>query len=176
MGNKKFGHIIIDGPDSVGKSYLANFLNKTFGFNVVHSDASSANDFKYHCDLLENDNHDTLDRFMAGEYVYPKLYGRDAKLTMTEMEKLFKKIIDTNSLYVIMNTSDVDILIRRLAERKEFNYFKEIGPQVQLFKDFAYIFEEYFNKYDNFIYCDICEENAYDNLYNKVKSFINSNN
>ena len=170
----KFGHVIVDGPDAVGKSTLAEFVEKIFGFKSVHSDAKSKNDYEYHSDLLHADESKFYDRFMAGEYVYPRIYGRDAKLTISEMEKLMKEIIDTNSLYVIMNTSDTDILIRRLAERKEFHYFKEMSPQVQHFRDFAYIFESYFEKYDNFIYFDINQPDAYDKLYDKVKSFIDS--
>lgn len=169
------GHIIVDGPDAVGKSTLGDFLNKKYNIGSVHSDASCKNDFEYHNNLLDCSTSTFYDRFMAGEYVYPKLYNRNAKLTVTEMEKLFNKIIDTNSLYIIMNTSDVDILIRRLAERKEFNYFKEIKPQVQLFKDFAFIFELYFDKYDNFIYFDINQNNAYDRLYELVSNFIERN-
>ena len=90
------------------------------------------------------------------------------------MTKLFDKIIETNSLYIIMNTTDTDILIKRLVDRKEFNYLKEIQPQVELFRDFAYIFEDYFEKYDNFIYFDINQDNAYDILYDKVTKFVES--
>lgn len=172
--NKKLGHIIVDGPDAIGKSTLGDLIKKLYNFDSVHSDASAKNDFDYHSDLLNNSTSMFYDRFMGGEYVYPKIYGREPKLTVSEMDKLFKQIVDTNSLYIVMNTSDVDILIKRLAERKEFNYFEEMRPQVQLFKEFAYIFEDYFNKYDNFIYCDISKENAYDELYDRVKSFIDS--
>lgn len=167
-------HIIVDGPDAVGKSTLADFVKKNWDMESIHSDAKCKNDFDYHSELLDENESMFYDRFMAGEYVYPKLYGRDAKLTVSEMTKLFDKIVETNSLYIIMNTTDTDILIRRLVDRKEFNYLKEIQPQVELFRDFAYIFEEYFEKYDNFMYFDINQENAYDILYDKVTKFVES--
>ena len=167
-------HIIVDGPDAVGKSTLADFVKKNWDMESIHSDAKCKNDFDYHSELLDENKSMFYDRFMAGEYVYPKLYGRDAKLTVSEMTKLFDKIVETNSLYIIMNTTDTDILIKRLVDRKEFNYLKEIQPQVELFRDFAYIFEEYFEKYDNFIYFDINQENAYDILYDKVTKFVES--
>lgn len=167
-------HIIVDGPDAVGKSTLADFVKKNWNMESVHSDAKCKNDFDYHSELLDENESMFYDRFMAGEYVYPKLYGRDAKLTISEMTKLFDKIIETNSLYIIMNTTDTDILIKRLVDRKEFNYLKEIQPQVELFRDFAYIFEDYFEKYDNFIYFDINQDNAYDILYDKVTKFVES--
>lgn len=167
-------HIIVDGPDAVGKSTLADFVKKNWDMESIHSDAKCKNDFDYHSELLDENDSMFYDRFMAGEYVYPKLYGRDAKLTISEMTKLFDKIIETNSLYIIMNTTDTDILIRRLVDRKEFNYLKEIQPQVELFRDFAYIFEDYFEKYDNFIYFDINQDNAYDILYDKVTKFVES--
>lgn len=167
-------HIIVDGPDAVGKSTLADFVKKNWNMESVHSDAKCKNDFDYHSELLDKNESMFYDRFMAGEYVYPKLYGRDAKLTISEMTKLFDKIVETNSLYIIMNTTDTDILIKRLVDRKEFNYLKEIQPQVELFRDFAYIFEDYFEKYDNFIYFDINQDNAYDILYDKVTKFVES--
>lgn len=167
-------HIIVDGPDAVGKSTLADFVKKNWNMESVHSDAKCKNDFDYHSELLDENESMFYDRFMAGEYVYPKLYGRDAKLTISEMTKLFDKIVETNSLYIIMNTTDTDILIKRLVDRKEFNYLKEIQPQVELFRDFAYIFEDYFEKYDNFIYFDINQDNAYDILYDKVTKFVES--
>lgn len=169
-------HIIVDGPDAVGKSTLAEFVKSKFGLESVHSDGHCKNDFDYHNDLLEAEVPAFYDRFMAGEYVYPRIYGRDAKLTVSEMTKLFDKIIETNSLYIIMNTTDTDILIRRLVERKEFNYLKEIGPQVELFREFAYIFEPYFEKYNNFIYFDINQEDAYDKLYERVANIVEGNN
>ena len=167
-------HIIVDGPDAVGKSTLADFVKKHWNMESVHSDAKCKNDFDYHSELLDENESMFYDRFMAGEYVYPKLYGRNAKLTISEMTKLFDKIVETNSLYIIMNTTDTDILIKRLVDRKEFNYLKEIQPQVELFRDFAYIFEDYFEKYDNFIYFDINQDNAYDILYDKVTKFVES--
>ena len=167
-------HIIVDGPDAVGKSTLADFVKKNWDMESIHSDAKCKNDFDYHSELLDENESMFYDRFMAGEYVYPKLYGRDAKLTIYEMTKLFDKIVETNSLYIIMNTTDTDILIKRLVDRKEFNYLKEIQPQVELFRDFAYIFEDYFEKYDNFIYFDINQDNAYDILYDKVTKFVES--
>jgi thymidylate kinase len=167
-------HIIVDGPDAVGKSTLADFVKKNWNMESIHSDAKCKNDFDYHSELLDENESMFYDRFMAGEYVYPKLYGRDAKLTISEMTKLFDKIIETNSLYIIMNTTDTDILIKRLVDRKEFNYLKEIQPQVELFRDFAYVFEDYFEKYDNFIYFDINQDDAYDILYDKVTKFVES--
>lgn len=167
-------HIIVDGPDAVGKSTLADFVKKNWDIESIHSDAKCKNDFDYHSELLDENESMFYDRFMAGEYVYPKLYGRDAKLTISEMTQLFDKIVETNSLYIIMNTTDTDILIKRLVDRKEFNYLEEIQPQVELFRDFAYIFEDYFEKYDNFIYFDINQDNAYDILYDKVAKFVES--
>ena len=172
MNESKIGHIIVDGPDAVGKTTLSDYICKKYNLETKHSTADDPNDFDYHKNMLMDFNSKFYDRFFAGEYVYPKLYDRKPKLSITEIETLCKLIVETNSLYIIMNTSDVDILIRRLIERKEFNYFKEIGPQVQLFKEFAYIFESFFDKYDNFIYFDINQENAYDKLYEKIDKFI----
>lgn len=175
MSNEKsiFGSIIVDGPDAVGKTEFSKFIKQNYGFESVHSDAHCDNDYNYHHKLLTDGGSKFCDRFMAGEYVYPKIYGREPKLNVTEMTKLFDEIVNTNSLYVMMNTSDTDILIRRLAERKEFNYFKEIIPQVNYFREFTYVFEDYFNKYKtNFYIADIAEPDAYDKLYAWAKERI----
>lgn len=170
-----FGHVIIDGPDAVGKTTLAEFVNEKFGFEIVHSDAKSKNDYEYHSNLLKCRDSKFYDRFMAGEFVYPRIYGRAPKLDVSEMDKLFKEIIDTNSLYIIMNTSNLDIVNQRLIDRKEFNYLDEIKEQTQLFLGFAgYVFANYFENYDNFKYVDIAEPDAYEKIYAYVEEFINS--
>ncbi len=171
------GHIIIDGPDAVGKTTLGEFIKDKFGFEIVHSGAENANDYEYHSSLLKDKNHKFYDRFMAGEFVYPRIYGRPAKLTVTEMDKLFDEIEETNSLYIIVNTSNLDIVNERLIARGELDYLDEIKEQTQLFLAFASnIFEERFeNKKPNFKYFDIAKPNAYDDLYRYVEEFIKSN-
>lgn len=171
------GHIIIDGPDAVGKTTLGEFIKDKFGFDIVHSGAEDPNDYKYHSDLLKSQEHKVYDRFMAGEFVYPRIYGRPAKLTATEMNKLFDEIVETNSLYIIMNTSNLDIVNERLIARNELDYLNEIKEQTELFTAFAgIIFEERFeNHIPNFMYIDISKPDAYDKLYNYVEDFIKSN-
>lgn len=170
-----FGHIIIDGPDAVGKTTLAEFINSKFGFEVVHSDAKSKNDYEYHSNLLKCTQHKFYDRFMAGEFVYPRIYNRPAKLSISEMEKLFDEIVETNSLYIIMTTTDMSIVKQRLIDRGELDYLNEIDEQVSLFGGFAHVFEKYFDKYDNFKWVDISNPSAYDDIYNYAYNYINNN-
>lgn len=167
-----FGHIILDGPDATGKTTFANLIFEKYNMPIIHSDAKCANDYKYHFDLLHDSQSKFYDRFMGGEYVYPKIYNREPKLNISEMDKLFSEIVKTNSLYVVFNSSDVDVLLKRLAERGEYNYFDEIRHQMKLFKEFAYIFESYFTKYENFKYVDVSKPDAYNEIYQYAYDFI----
>ena len=171
-----FGHIIVDGPDAVGKTTLAKYINDKYSFKVVHNGADRKNDYDYYHELITSNNHDFYDRFMAGEFVYPKIYNREPKLSWSDIGYLCDDIINTNSLYIIMNCSNKDILLNRLAERGEFNYFNEIEQQIDLFRSFASILEKpFFEKYDNFRYVDISEPDSYDKLYSIIDEFIKNN-
>lgn len=171
-----FGHIIVDGPDAVGKTTLANYIKNKYDFNIIHSDATNDNDFNYHHELIYKPEHNFYDRFMAGEYVYPKIYNRKSKLNWSDFTDICNDIIDTNSLYIIINCSNKDILLDRLAKRGEFDYFKEMDEQVDLFRVFAHILEKpFFENYDNFRYVDISEPGSYDYLYKLVDDFIIKN-
>ena len=81
-----FGHIIVDGPDAVGKTTLAKYINDKYSFKVVHNGADRKNDYDYYHELITSNNHDFYDRFMAGEFVNPKIYNREPKLRWTDID------------------------------------------------------------------------------------------
>lgn len=170
-------HIIIDGPDAVGKTTLAKYINSKFGYEILHNDQDCPNTYEYFHNLLMEDSPLVLDRFIAGEYVYPKIYGREPKISITEMTNICNDIMASDSLYIIMNTGNLDVLNSRLIERNEMNYLDEIKSQVNEFTVFAgHIFEDYFENFahpnEHFIYVDISKPDAYDKLYNTVLEFI----
>ena len=56
-----FGHIIVDGPDAVGKTTLAQYINDKYSFKVVHSGADCKNDYDYYHELITSNNHTFYD-------------------------------------------------------------------------------------------------------------------
>ena len=148
--------------DAVGKSYLCEKLVKKYGLNVIHSTASTSNTYEYHINLLDFHENTFFDRFHTGEIIFPHMYGREPKLTLEEFDKITERIIDNNDLYVIMYSSDPEIIKKRLAERGEDTAW-EIDEQCYRYKEAAKYVKDKFN-YKNFYECDIAEEGAYDRL------------
>ena len=121
-------NIIIEGPDATGKTTLANKLKEKYGFETMHLTSKTPNDLKFHMDLLEKDNM-VYDRFMCGEMVYPEIYNRPPKLTIEEVCAIMQRIVDNNDILIIMFASDIETLKKRLIERGELDYLKEIEQQ-----------------------------------------------
>ena len=157
-------NICVSGPDAVGKSTYVNKVAKKFGMNVIHSTAKTRNTLEYHLDLLDNHENTCFDRFSVGEMVFPKLYGREPKLTEEEFYKTLKRVEDNNDIYVLFTCSDVSILKNRLIDRGELDYLNEIEGQLVLYNEVAKKMTDFYKGYKNFYICDIAEPNAYDNL------------
>lgn len=121
-------NVIIEGPDATGKTTLANKLKEKYGFGIMHLTSKTPNDLKFHMQLLERDNM-VYDRFMCGEMVYPQIYGRAPKLSIDEVCKIMQRIVDNNDILIIMYASDINTLKKRLIERGELEYLKEIEEQ-----------------------------------------------
>lgn len=162
-------NIIIEGPDAVGKSSLYTYLKHLYNIDYHHSSSKTKNDLQYHLDELNK--HNTLfDRFHLGEIIYSKLYGREPKISLNDLDIINEKIISNGDIFIIMYSSDISILKQRLIERKEFEFLEGIEQQNNDFMQFA---KEYSKLgYDKFIFADISESNCYDKLYSKVEKFL----
>lgn len=154
--------IICSGMDAVGKSYLCEKLVKKYNLNVIHSTAKTSNTLEYHLNLLDYHTNTFFDRFHTGEIVFPFIYNREPKITEEEFNMITQRIIDNNDLYIIMYSSDFNIIKKRLEERGEDTAW-EIEEQAKRYKEIAEYVKNKFN-YKNFYACDIAEENAYDKL------------
>lgn len=158
-------NIILESPDACGKTTLAEKLQKKYGMGYYHCTAKTPNDFKFHSDLLDKDNM-VYDRFMCGEYVYPKIYNRPPKMTLEEIVKIMQKIVDNNDMLIIMYASDLNTLKERLIARGELNYLKEIEEQNKLFQEIAHILEVF--EYKNFVTVDVSKLENYEKLDNFI--------
>lgn len=156
-------NIIVSGMDAVGKTYLCEKLVKKYGMSVIHSTSKTSNTLEYHLNLLDYHDNVFFDRFHTGEIIFPRLYGRDPKITLEDFDTITKRIIDNNDMYIIMYSSDPYIIKRRLEERGEHTEW-EIVPQIKEYEGMAKYVKDKFGWYKNFYVCDIAEENAYDKL------------
>lgn len=156
-------NIILEGPDAVGKTTLAEKLRDKYGMSIHHSTSKTRNDLYYHLDLLDYRSNTVFDRFNAGESVYPEIYDRPPKLNENDQAIISRRIIDNNDLFIIFITSDMEIINKRLIERGEEDYIPEMTQQNELFTKFANKFNAKY-RYKNFCIVDIAEEDAYNKL------------
>ena len=167
-------NIILEGPDAVGKTTLAEKLKNKYNMDIIHSTSKTRNDLNYHIDLLDYRTNTVFDRFHVGELVYPEIYHRNGQLNLTDFDIINNRIIDNQDILIIFYSSDLSILKNRLIERNELNYLDEIQQQNELFKFYSDILNQYNYKY--FYSMDISENNSYDNLDRWIDSIFNKTN
>jgi thymidylate synthase len=159
-------NIIIEGPEASGKTTLAEtILAKYPYFEYNHATSKTPNDYKYHKDLLDK-GFSLCDRFCVGEMVYPKIYNRNPKLTSAEVHSLFKQCKENNDIFVILYSSDINVLKKRLIARGENNFLDEIEEQNRLFLINSWDLSVY--DYDRYFVVDISKPYAYDILYQSI--------
>ena len=159
-------NIIIEGPEASGKTTLAEtILAKYPYFEYNHATSKTPNDYSYHKNLLDK-GFSLCDRFCVGEMVYPKIYNRNPKLTSTEVHSLFKQCRDNNDIFVILYSSDINVLKKRLIERGENSFLDEIEEQNKLFLVNSWDLSVY--DYDRYFVVDISKPYAYDILYQSI--------
>ena len=160
-------NIIIEGPDATGKTTLVEKILVKNNLTTIHGTAKTPNDLPYYLDLLDG-NGQIFDRFHFSEYIFPQIYGRMPKLTFNDFEAINKKLIETDTYFILFVTSDMEILNKRLIERGEYNYLEEIIPQNILFSLFGKYFDDWAKKsvpsYNKYYIIDIAKENSYKKL------------
>lgn len=147
--------IYIDGPDATGKSTLTSRYVDSYDSAFRHLDASDPNDYEFHHNLIESPEMTVFDRFMISEVIYSTIYKRPCKLNIDELWTLWNQIMMSQSLYIILYTSDMSILEERLKERGELDYLDEINQQNDLFKYWGRMLNSW--GYENFHLLDIAD-------------------
>lgn len=163
-------NIIIEGPEAVGKTTLANKLKEKYKMNYEHLSSKTKNDYEFHKELLEKNNC-IFDRFFLGELIYPKLYNREAKLNFNEALQLMNKIVENGDIFIVFFTSNINVLKERIKERgnNELKYLEEIEEQNKLFLQFGWIFEAY--EYDKLLLVDVSKEENYKYLDDFIEHY-----
>lgn len=119
--------VILEGPDGIGKSTLANYLCEKYNLKIIHSSNKTENTLDYHNKLIESDNI-VLDRANLGEVVYPIVFNRKPKMTWEEQLDFINNF---DGIYIIFYASDFNDLKTRLFSRGDtedvLNNAKEIN-------------------------------------------------
>lgn len=111
--------IIIEGPNGTGKS---TFIEKLLrieafsGFEIEHTSQYSPNDFKFHSNMINMPQDMVFDRFYVGETIYPILHKRDALMTKSNYESLYR---DNKDTFVVFIDADYSFICKALKERGE---------------------------------------------------------
>ena len=138
--------IVLEGPDGIGKSTLIEYLKKDF-FNekvdiIKFSDDSDIS-FSNYKEKLESDVENIImDRFNLSEDVYSTVYGRSPKNSLLDHLKTFSLIEDLNVIYIILYSSNLDLLWKRCHQRgdteKVYNnlldlndYYYQVGKELR---------------------------------------------
>lgn len=153
-------NIVLEGPKSSGKSTIANHFVKK-GFKYFHSSSETLNDLKYHIELLsqnkrifngEDSEKRVIDRFSVGEMIYPSLYGRKGKL---DWNGFTYTMCDINTVYVILYSSDINLLINRINKRGRNTEDEQIEYVKKSNEMFEFIGKNFNNK--NILVFDVSE-------------------
>ncbi|MFE9424304.1 hypothetical protein ACFYNO_15200 [Kitasatospora sp. NPDC006697] len=110
--------LVLEGPDGVGKSTLAERLSKEYDFTVVHSPQTPD-----HLDLtsryrtiLDGTGRIIFDRCFISELVYGPLYRGRSRITWSQAIDLAETVIARSGLFVHL-TADPHVIRRRLIQR-----------------------------------------------------------
>lgn len=81
--------VILEGPDGIGKSTLANKLADHFGCDILHSTENGSKEYQDYFDKAHLDNM-IMDRCFLSELVYACAFNRRSKVPARTAEKLIK--------------------------------------------------------------------------------------
>lgn len=138
--------VIVEGPDGVGKSTLIRHIRRDFFDGKVDifkfSDTSDVS-FNNYKEKLEADlGNIIMDRFNLSEDVYSTVYQRYPKNSLLDHLKTFSLIEDLDAIYIILYSSNLDLLWERCHQRgdteKVYNnlldlndYYYQVGKELR---------------------------------------------
>ena len=113
-------NIIIEGCDGTGKTTLCRLLARKYGWDTVHVTSKDPNDFDFYKQTLRKTNV-VYDRHFLGELIYPKVYDRKGNLNVYDADWFRKYSLETKTCIIVL-TTDIDEIKRRLTERGELSF------------------------------------------------------
>lgn len=158
--------IILEGPNNVGKSWLAaNLKLKYPQFEIEHLSEASPNSIEFYKNLIVNEEYLILDRYALSEIVYSQLYGRP---TSVSIEDIFKLVSNDNTLIIYVD-ADYDFIIKAYDNKnEEFDYTTVLIEKQLFYNLYNTLLENGINiiRVKNHVhpYCDVLET-----IYNEIE-------
>lgn len=159
--------IILEGPDGIGKSTLADYISKKYDHYIIHSTSQTENTLEYHNKLLSGNNV-ILDRANLGEIVYPIIYNREPKMSWIEQMTF---MLTFKGIYIIFYASDFNDLKERLHNRGDT---EEILKNARLINNLYKLLADMFRNFSNVYIIDISKEKDQIKWFEEVLNEINT--
>lgn len=174
MGKKKtdkntiYGAIIIEGCDCSGKTTLCKKLQERYTniVSVVHDTYNDPSDYHFYREQARKTN-TIYDRHFIGEYVYPQVYHRQAKLSEFDKIRLCADIDEYNCLVFVLAPSDETIKNRLLAERADEE--QEVKDDYTKINSAFRTLGQELSKMSKNIYCiEFIEDTPYEKIFDII--------
>lgn len=126
--------IILEGPNNVGKSYLAKKLYDYTNCQIEHLSEKSPNTYTFYYNLLHTSEPLIFDRFALSEFVYSEIEHRNSEI---DIENLYT-LLNNKNVLVIYVDADYDFISNSCASKNEVFDYETIFKEKQLFNDLYY--------------------------------------
>lgn len=125
--------IIIDGPDLVGKTTLANELCKRLGY-IYHHLGKLPEQWNSPIDYLALLAYNVVqDRFYASELVYSQIRGEPCKVTPYHVRLIDGRMAKIGAMHILIYDIDETIISKRFDQSREMYDLEKIKRANRLF-------------------------------------------
>ena len=107
--------IILEGCDGTGKTTLAKILADRYGLDICHCTQDDPGDYEFYRQTLRKENV-IWDRHTLGDLIYPKVFGRDQKIS-SEDARLLMHYAKEEGVTVLVLTTDIESIRDRIDAR-----------------------------------------------------------
>ena len=116
--------IILEGADRTGKSTLAAELKRLTGGEVIHAGKPTQPPlWEYLAPLADvgphSDRHVILDRWHWGEWIWPKIFGRESEMTWDLLKTIDKELMSRGAFTIYCHREDYRRWAKELVQYNE---------------------------------------------------------
>jgi len=129
--------IILEGISKVGKSTLARYIKKEYGFGYIKcSQPKKCGPYKEYMNILNNAKGDiVIDRFHWGEEVFGPLYRNGSKLSREEFNEIEELALKKNAIMIYCFDDSRNIAKRFKIDNEEWEEADKIEKTLALYNE-----------------------------------------